>query len=64
MKTFISEYYDHMMDKRKAVILVDEIGYSVELWEDGKLIETRDLRGHTQQYAQDCAENWVEGIIK
>jgi len=64
MTTFLSEYYDNKHDVRKAIVLDNGDGYWVELWEHGKLVETRDLRHKTLQYAEDCAENWVEGIIK
>jgi len=64
MTTFLSEYYDNKHNVRKAIILDHGNGYWVELWEHGNLVETRDLRYKTLQYAEDCAENWVEGIIK
>ena len=64
MNIFLSEYYDNRHDARKAVVSNNGDGYWVELWEHGKLIETRDLRHKTLQYAEDCAENWIEGIIK
>jgi len=64
MTTFLSEYYDIKHDARKAIVLVTDEGYWVELWEHGKLVETRDLRAKSLRYAEDCAENWVEGIIK
>lgn len=60
---FLSEYYDNNENVRKAVVK-DDNGFLVELWEHGKLVETRDLRHKSLQYAEDCAENWVEGIIK
>jgi hypothetical protein len=60
---FLSEYYDNSESIRKAVVK-DDNGFLVELWEHGKLVETRDLRHKSLQYAEDCAENWVEGIIK
>ena len=29
-----------------------------------KLYKTLDLSGHSEQYAEDAAENWVLGIIE
>lgn len=40
------------------------MGYEVAMYEHGQLKETRGLSGYNQQYAEDCAENWVERIIK
>ena len=36
---------------------------NVELWEDSKLREVRNLRDHNIHYAEDCAENWVTRVI-
>jgi hypothetical protein len=34
------------------------------MMQDGAIIEERNIKGHTEQYAEDCAENWVLGVIK
>ena len=36
----------------------------VEMWEDGVLKEERYLPGKSKHYAEDCAENWTNGVIK
>lgn len=38
--------------------------YVVDLWEDGKLIQTRELPNSNYLYAQDLAENWDTGVIQ
>ena len=38
--------------------------YVVDLYENGRLIQTRDLPGHNRYYAEDVAENWETGIIQ
>ena len=38
--------------------------YLVEMWEDGVLKEERYLPGKSKHYAEDCAENWTNGVIK
>ena len=48
---------------RKAQIRVEQM-YVVDLWEDGKLIETRQLPGKSKSYADDVEENWLTGVIK
>lgn len=62
MEQFLSEYISY--DERRKAVIKDQFGYFVELWENGRLVESRDLSYHTKQYAEDCAQNWVEGIIK
>lgn len=56
----LSEY---TKDGRMAKIYDTQDGYTVELYENGDVVDTRDLSGHTLRYAEDCAENWIEGII-
>jgi len=38
--------------------------YVVDLYENGKLVQSRDLPGHNRHYAEDVAENWENGIIQ
>ena len=49
-------------ENRKAVIREEKI-YVVDLFEDDKLVERRELPGKSIHYAQDVAENWETGII-
>lgn len=37
--------------------------YVVDMYENDKLIETRELVGKSFYYAEDCARNWDQGII-
>ena len=38
--------------------------FVVDLYEDGKLLESRQLLGKSRYYAEDVAENWRNGIIQ
>ena len=38
--------------------------YIVHLYENNKLIQTRELPGKSLHYAEDVAENWEAGIIQ
>ena len=49
---------------RVAKVYNTESGFEVELYENDKLIETRELYKHSEGYAEDCAENWVNGLIE
>ena len=56
----LSEY---SKESREAKVYDTQDGFMVEMYEDGRLVEARSLFGHNQHYAEDCAENWIEGII-
>ena len=50
-------------EKRTAVI-EEETHYVVKMYVGDELAESRPLYGHSKRYAEDCAENWENGIIK
>ena len=37
--------------------------YVVDFYENDVLVETRELPGKSIHYAQDTAENWLNGVI-
>ena len=43
--------------------IIDQKGFAVEMYEDDVLVETRELPGKIISYAEDTAENWVNGLI-
>ena len=50
------------MKQRKAVIREVKT-YVVDLYEENTLLEERTLYGKSKRYAEDCAENWENGVI-
>ena len=46
---------------RKASVHKNNQGFYVKLSEGGYLREVRRLYSHSEQYAEDCAENFVLG---
>ena len=56
-------YHSFQRDNRKALVLKNANGFYVELYDTDELIETRELYNHAEIYAENCAENWVDGII-
>ena len=38
--------------------------YVVHLYENNKIVETRELPGKSLRYAEDLAENWETGVIQ
>ena len=53
-----------MKKKNRKAIIVEETHYVVKMYEDDTLIEERPIVGHTKRYAEDCAENWENEVIK
>lgn len=60
----LSGYYgsDEYSD-RTAKVFRNKQGFYVEMYLNNKLEERRDLYDHSEYYAEDCAENWVMGVI-
>lgn len=57
-------YGTNQYKNRKAHVFIEEDGsYTVTMISDSTIIEDRNIKGHSEQYAEDCAENWVLGII-
>tara|TARA_Y100000114_G_C11610072_1_gene254665 strand:+ start:294 stop:500 length:207 start_codon:yes stop_codon:yes gene_type:complete len=61
----ISTYWgSEKYEKRRAEVMKDENGFYVDMYFDGELVESRPLYDHSERYAEDCAENYVMGIIQ
>ena len=51
--------------QRSATVHFDGDLYYVKMYKSDVLEDTRYLpHGHSERYAEDCAENWVLGIIR
>ena len=49
---------------RKAMVFKEKDGYLILMLEDKAICEERKIRyGHSEVYAENCAENWVLGVI-
>jgi len=44
-------------------VVKTEKGFMVELYERKKYIKTVDVTTHSEQYAEDTAENWTLGVL-
>lgn len=49
--------------RRESVVVKTEKGFMVELYERKKYIRTVDVTSHSEQYAEDTAENWTMGVL-
>ena len=57
------ETVEFKKENRRAVI-VEETHYVVKMYVGDELAEERPMYGKRKRYAEDCAENWENGIIK
>ena len=48
---------------RKAIVFKDGDDYLVYMIQDATITEERRITGHSKRYAEDCAENWVLGVM-
>jgi hypothetical protein len=67
MKRQVSEFYSDPsknVPNRISVVSAADDFYVVDLYEYGILLQSRNMGRHNLQYAEDCAENWVLGVIK
>ena len=48
---------------RKAMVFKEKDGFVILMLEDKTIYEDRTITGHSGVYAENCAENWVLGVI-
>lgn len=56
------EIVEYMKQGRNAVILDAPSGLEVDLYENDNFIETITAHEHSEDYARDIAENWINKI--
>ena len=56
-------YHTYAYENRYAEVFKKEKGFEVDLYENEKFVETREVHAHSESYAEDVADNWVQGII-
>ena len=57
-----TEKISYSQDNRRSEI-VEETHYVVKMYVGDTLVEERPIIGHSKRYAEDCEENWENGII-
>lgn len=63
-ETEISQYYGDG-DRLKAVVSKSGSNqYFVDFYKDDVMIDSRQIEGRSLHYAEDMAENYVNGIIR
>tara|TARA_B110000503_G_scaffold143264_1_gene243589 strand:- start:2510 stop:2722 length:213 start_codon:yes stop_codon:yes gene_type:complete len=52
------------IDRHATVKVSGDFDYIVDMYYEKNLIHSQVINDHTLCYAEDCAENWVIGVIK
>jgi|TARA_R110000851_G_scaffold119793_2_gene247835 hypothetical protein len=55
-------WHTYERDDKKAVVSRNPSGFFVELFKAKELHETVEVYGKSERYAEDLAENWVDGV--
>jgi len=48
---------------RQAVVLRNKLGFYVNLYHNNEILERREVYKHSETYAENLAENWVDGLF-
>lgn len=60
----VSTYWgDEEYSDRMANVMLNEMGFYVDMYENDSLVESRPLYEHSEIYAENAAENFVMGIL-
>jgi hypothetical protein len=51
-------------NERIAKVYNTPKGFEVDLYENDVLLKSIIVHEHSESYAEDCAENWVDGLIE
>ena len=55
--------HQYQLDGRMAkVFLNTELGFEVDLFDNTGFLETRKVHNHSESYAEDVTDNFVQGI--
>ena len=55
--------HQYQLDGRMAkVFLNTELGFEVDLFDNTGFLETRKVHNHSESYAEDVADNFVQGL--
>ena len=55
---------EYITDNRSAVVMRTKYGFEVDVYENNVKIRTIKVHDHSLSYAEDCAENWCQKVIK
>ncbi len=64
MMTTATELHTYQRGIRKSKVYRSYEGFYVEFYEGGKMVERRALYEHSETYAENAAENWVDELIQ
>ena len=63
--TQLNEYFSHpnsYLNRKSTIWKIGNI-YEVDMWEGEQLIITKQFVKESLCYVEDCAENWILGVL-
>ena len=60
----LSEFISDDRERTATVLYANETSFCIEMYEHKDIKERRYIDNHSLQYCEDCAENWVNGVIR
>ncbi len=64
MKTeVVSVLYNRERELEARVVVCDQ-RFFVDFYKNGAIIDSREVAGHSIQYLEDMAENYVNGLLR
>jgi hypothetical protein len=63
MMTTSTELHTYQRGERKSKVFRSYEGFYVEFYVGGKLVERRALYEHSETYAENAAENFVDEVM-
>jgi hypothetical protein len=64
MMTTSTELHYYERDDRMAKVFRSYEGHYVEFYKNNVLVERRELYEHSEEYAENAAENYVDGVMQ
>jgi len=55
-------YHTYAKDDRYAEVYKSSKGFEIDLYEFETIVETRKVHDKSEGFAEDVADNWVQGI--
>jgi hypothetical protein len=56
--------HEFTQDDKSAKVYITNEGYEVDFYKGMTLLKTECLHTHSEQYAEDAAENFVTGVMQ
>jgi|TARA_R110000796_G_scaffold155794_2_gene272372 ABC-type polar amino acid transport system ATPase subunit len=64
MMTTSTELHMYQREERMAKVFQAYEGFYVEFYKNNVMVERREMYSHSETYAENAAENYVDGVMQ